>query len=121
MSAWVWVAVAVVGGLGALGRFAFDRLVAAGTGRGFPFGTLAVNASGALLLGLFAGLSLSGTALTIAGTALLGSYTTFSTWMLETHRLVEDAGLPRAAANAFVSLLLGFGAVALGHLIGAHA
>lgn len=121
MSAATWVGVAAVGGLGALIRFLLDRLVASRTGRGFPFGTLAVNASGALLLGFCAGISLSGATLAIAGTALLGSYTTFSTWMLETHRLVEDAGLARAAGNAIISLLLGFGAAALGHLIGTLA
>ena len=63
----------------------------------FPWGTLAVNISGAFALGLVAGLALHGDALLLAGTSLLGSYTTFSTWMLETYRLGEEgaSGRPR--------------------------
>ena len=57
------------------------------------------------MLGLFAGLALHGDALLLAGTALLGSYTTFSTWMFETHRLAEDglvAG-PRCSTSSSAS------------------
>jgi fluoride exporter len=118
MSAWTWLAVALVGGVGAIGRFLLDRVVTARAGRDFPVGTLAVNVSGALLLGLLTGLALEGGAMVVAGTALLGSYTTFSTWMLETHRLAEDGELARAASNVVLSLALGVGAAALGHLIG---
>ena len=50
----------------------------------FPLGTLVVNVSGCLLLGLLSGLHVSSQAMTLLGTATLGSYTTFSTWMLET-------------------------------------
>jgi CrcB protein len=61
----------------------------------------------------------SGNALVLAGTAALGSYTTLSTWMLETHRLGQDDQLALAAVNLLGSLLIGFGALALGHAIGA--
>ncbi len=67
-----------------------DRAVSKRVGRPFPFGTLAVNLSGALLLGFFAGLALSPHVALLAGTAFVGSYTTFSTWMLETQRLGEE-------------------------------
>ncbi|HEY1687299.1 MAG TPA: fluoride efflux transporter CrcB [Solirubrobacteraceae bacterium] len=118
MSAWAWIAVALVGGLGAIARFLVDGLLAARAGRDFPFGTLLVNASGALLLGLLSGLALEGEALVILGSAALGSYTTFSTWMLETYRLAENTERTQAVANALLSLLVGFGAVALGHALG---
>ena len=49
-----------------------------------------VNLSGALLLGFLAGLALSPHVALLAGTAFVGSYTTFSTWMLETQRLGEE-------------------------------
>ena len=62
------------------------RAVSSGASGRFPLGTLAVNLSGALLLGFLVGVSLHGDAYLIAGTAVLGSYTTFSTWMLETQR-----------------------------------
>lgn len=120
MSAWAWAAVAVLGGVGAIARFAIDGRVSRWLGRDFPFGTLIVNLTGALLLGLLSGLALSGEALVLAGTATLGSYTTFSTWMLETQRLAEDGGVHPAIVNAWLSVILGVAAAALGRAIGAH-
>jgi CrcB protein len=114
----VWVGVGVLGGLGAIARFLVDGLVSARAGGGFPIGTLAVNVSGAILLGLLAGLAVHGDALLLAGTAVLGSYTTFSTWMLETHRLAEDGQGAAALANIVISLALGIAAAALGRWIG---
>jgi fluoride exporter len=120
MTALIWVGVAVLGGVGALGRFGLDSLVSSRFGRDFPLGTLAVNVSGAFLLGFLVGISLKGHAYLLAGTAVLGSYTTFSTWMLETQRLGEDGEAPALLANLVVSVAVGLGAAALGRLIGAH-
>ncbi len=118
MSVWVWIGVAALGALGAAARFLLDAL-AAGRGRsGFPVGTFAINASGALALGLLSGLALRGDALVLAGTAALGSYTTFSTWMLETHLLAEEGAFAMAALNAGAVLVVGVGAAALGRAIG---
>jgi fluoride exporter len=115
----VWAGVALLGGVGALLRFALDGFVAerAGTSE-FPLGTFAVNVSGAFALGLLTGAALHGDALLLAGTATLGSYTTFSTWMLEAHRLGEDGSLPLAFLNIVVSLVVGVAAVALGRVVG---
>ena len=114
----VWTGVALLGGVGALLRFALDGAISERAGSEFPWGTLAVNLSGAFVLGLLAGFALHGDALLLAGTAVLGSYTTFSTWMLEAHRLGEEGELPLALLNIGVSLVVGLGAVALGRLIG---
>jgi CrcB protein len=119
VSAGVWIGVAVLGGVGALARFVIDAAVAVRAAGEFPFGTLVVNLSGALALGIL-GAAVSGTALVLAGTAAIGSYTTFSTWMLETHRLAEDGKNGIATANIIVSLILGVGTAALGRAIG-HA
>jgi CrcB protein len=120
VSWWVWVGVAVLGGVGACGRFLLDSVLAARAAVDFPVGTLTVNASGALLLGLLTGLAVQGNLLVLTGTATLGAYTTFSTWMLETHRLAEDGESRMAIANIVLSLAVGIGAAALGRLIGAH-
>jgi CrcB protein len=114
----VWVAVGVLGGLGAIARFLVDGAVSVRTGGHFPAGTLAVNLSGAALLGLLTGAAVRGDALLLAGTAVLGSFTTFSTWMFETHRLAEDGERAAAVVNVVGSLVLGFAAVALGRWIG---
>ena len=113
----LWVGVALAGGAGALARFALDALVSERLGSGFPWGTLAVNVSGAFLLGLVAGATLHGDALAVAGTGALGSYTTFSTWMLETQRLGEDGQPWLLALNLAVSVAAGLGAVALGRTL----
>ncbi len=111
---------AVVGGLGAVARFLLDGWVGNRFGRELPLGTFAINISGAFLLGLLDGLALSGDAMVIAGTATIGAYTTFSTWMFETHRLAEDGEFTAVALNIGASIVIGFAAVALGHLLGRH-
>jgi CrcB protein len=120
MSAWVWVGVALLGGLGAIARFAVDGFVGSRFAGNFPLGTFLVNISGAAALGLLAGLAVTGNALVLAGGATLGSYTTFSTWMLESHRLTEDAEPALALLNILVSLALGVAGAAVGHAIGAQ-
>ena len=108
----------VGGALGAPLRYVIDRLVQSRVDSVFPWGTFAVNVSGALVLGLLAGLAVQGNALVLAGGGLLGSYTTFSTWMLESDRLVEDGQVPAAVLNVTLTLAVGLGAAELGRLIG---
>lgn len=114
MSIAVWAGVLVIGGFGAVARFLVDRAVSRRAARAFPYGTLAVNLSGAVALGFVAGLSLSHNAALLAGTALIGAYTTFSTWMFETHRLAEERQFWPALANIAVSVACGVAAAYLG-------
>jgi fluoride exporter len=120
VSALVWVAVVLIGGAGSVLRFLADGVVAGLADRAFPVGTLAVNLSGAVILGLITGLALGHDEALLAGTAAVGSYTTFSTWMLETQRLTEERQHRTAAVNVAASLVLGVAAAALGRLLGAH-
>jgi fluoride exporter len=120
MSVLVWAAVVVIGGAGSVLRFYVDGIVASASGRDFPYGTLVVNLSGAVLLGLITGLGVGGNAALLAGTAAVGSYTTFSTWMLESQRLTEERQYRKALLNIVVSLVLGVTAAWLGERIGAH-
>jgi fluoride exporter len=113
-TALVWVGVVLLGGIGSVLRFLVDRAVARRAARPFPFGTLTVNISGAALLGFLGGLALSKDAALLAGTAFVGAYTTFSTWMLETQRLAEERQMWAALANIVVSVVLGLAAAFLG-------
>ena len=118
MTAPAWIAVGLLGGIAAAARFLLDAEIAAHADSEFPLGILAVNVSGALALGLVAGTALHGTALVVVAGGGIGSFTTFSTWILDSHRL-HAAGLARIAwLNIAVSLLAGFAAVALGHWLG---
>jgi CrcB protein len=116
----VWAGVVLIGGAGSVARFLADGVVSSAAGRDFPFGPMAVNASGAVILGLLTGLALGGDQALLAGTAAVGSYTTFSTWMLETQRLTEERQHRKAAVNVAASLAAGIAGAALGRLIGAH-
>jgi fluoride exporter len=114
----VWVAVVLIGGAGSVVRFLADGVVGSAAARDFPVGTLAVNLSGAVILGLLSGLALGQDQALLAGTAAVGSYTTFSTWMLETQRLTEERQHGKALVNIVLSLAAGIAAAALGRLIG---
>jgi fluoride exporter len=118
VSAPVWIAVAALGATGAVARLLVEDVVSSKLPIAWPLGTLAVNVSGTFVLGLLAGIALSGNAMVLAGGATIGSYTTFSTWMLETHSLAEDGRRGAALANVLVSVAVGIGAAALGQAIG---
>ena len=114
MSFTTTIAVGLLGGGGALARFLLDGTIAGRLGRDFPYGTLAVNLSGALLLGVVTG-AVSGDETTrLLGTGFLGAYTTFSTWALESHRLAEEGEARLGALNFLVSLGLGIAAAWIG-------
>jgi CrcB protein len=119
MSAGVWLGIGLLGGVGAVLRFLVDSVVAARAATGFPVGTLVVNLSGAFALGVLTEALSNGDTLRLAGTGLIGAYTTFSTWMFETERLGED-GLGRLAGlNVVVSLSAGILMAWLGMRLGA--
>lgn len=118
MTAPAWIAVGLLGGVAAAARFAIDAEVAARANSEFPLGILAVNLSGALALGFVAGLALHGQALVIVAGGGIGSFTTFSTWILDSHRLGEADMARLAWLNIAVSVAAGFAAVSLGHWLG---
>lgn len=120
MSVLPWCVLPVAGGVGALMRFLLDRITTSHTGGSFPSGTLVVNLSGATVLGFLAGLALPAGAALVAGTGVVGSYTTFSTWMLETQRLAEEHQRRLAIVNVVASVVLGIAAAGCGQLIGAR-
>ncbi len=119
MSPWLLMLVGAAGGLGAVARLLLDGGVSLLAQRAFPLGTLVVNISGAFLLGVLAGAALDTDAYAIAGTGMIGGFTTFSTWTLESHRLGEDGQLRLGVVNFAVSLLLGIGAAWAGRQLGA--
>lgn len=111
--------VGLLGGVGAIARFLLDGTVGGRAGRDLPYGTLAVNVLGSFLLGVLVGAALDASTYRLLGTGLLGAFTTFSTWALESHRLGEDRRPGAGLANAAVSLLLGVSAAWAGRHLGA--
>ena len=108
---------------GAISRYLVDGFVADRAAGSFPWGTLAVNASGTFVLGLLFAMTTDRAVLPaeIRGPLMigfLGAYTTFSTYLLETWRLVEGGAWGLALANLGGSLAVGIVAVVAGLTIG---
>jgi len=124
MLTYLWIAIG--GALGSAGRYWLSGLVGQRYGETFPLGTLVVNVTGSLAIGFFATLtSPDGRWLTPVGFrqffiyGVLGGYTTFSSFSLQTLELFHDGEWARAGANVVGSLVLCFAAVWLGHALAA--
>ena len=102
------LAIAGGGAIGALLRYWVSNATYTLTGSAFPYGTLLVNVTGSLIMGFAYILR----AFLLIG--LLGAFTTFSTFSVETLNLMESGHLMRAASNAVLSVVLCIGAAALG-------
>lgn len=121
MSLYLWLALG--GALGTLARFGIANLMTQQFGAAFPWGTLVVNVGGSFVIGFFATFtgpegrySASPTARHFVMTGLLGGFTTFSSFSLQTLTLAREGEWLRASANAGGSLVLCLVAVWLGHL-----
>ena len=115
----LWLGAGALGAVGSVARFTLDGAVARrAEGGDLPWGTLVVNVLGSFALGLVVGVGLDGDVRFLVAGGLLGSFTTFSTWMLETHRLAEEGEGPAALANLALSAALGLAALGAGWWIG---
>lgn len=117
------LSIAAGGALGALMRFWVANAVYAMLGRDFPYGTLVVNVAGSLVMGFLYVLLLERTsagpelrALLLVG--LLGAFTTFSTFSIETLNLIEQTAYLRAVVNVVASVVACIGAAWLGVVMG---
>ena len=121
---YLWVAIGSA--LGGVARYWCSGFVAEQVGETFPWGSIAVNVVGSFLIGLIATLSapdgrlfLSGEARQFIMLGILGGYTTFSSFSLQTLALMRDGEWLRAGANVGLSVALCLLAVWLGHLAAA--
>ncbi|MBV1875976.1 MAG: fluoride efflux transporter CrcB [Cycloclasticus sp.] len=105
------LAIAAGGSIGAVMRFAMSTGVYNWLGREFPYGTLAVNVIGSLLMGLLyelflQRLSVSPEVRALLLVGILGAFTTFSTFSIETINLIEQGYLVKAIVNVLASVIL---------------
>jgi len=113
-----WAGFVAAAAIGAPLRYVIDASIGERVGGRFPWGTLVINASGSLLLGVLTGLALyhafPKTPKVILGTGFCGAYTTFSTFTFETVGLAEEGATIPALLNAAGMLVVGAACAALG-------
>lgn len=121
MTPLVFAAVALAGGVGAAVRYVLDVTIRRRTGESFPWGILAVNLSGALVLGILSRLPADEAWRWIIGTGLIGGYTTFSAVAVATALFAEEGRTRTAtvyAVASFVgSVLAALAGIGLGSLL----
>jgi CrcB protein len=115
----LYVFVALGGATGASLRFYVYQLVLNWLGKGFPFATLLVNIVGSLIMGLLyalieEGILSVGVHRTLIGIGLLGAFTTFSTFSLDTFLLIQQGDLLKAMLNVLLNVCLCVLAAGLG-------
>jgi fluoride exporter len=113
--------------LGGVVRYFVSGMIARSLGETFPWGTMTVNASGALLIGTFARLATENASILaspnpwlFAVTGFLGCYTTVSSFSLQTLTLARDGEALRAAGNVALSVSLCLAAVSCGYIVTGH-
>ena len=124
----VWIAVAVGGALGSVARHAVNHIVHAYwlTTR-FPIGTAVINVTGCFVIGLLTGLIASNRLVLrfywreFVFVGVLGGYTTFSTFGLDTHTLLQTDSSHAAVAYVAANMIGGLAAVWLGYALGLRA
>jgi fluoride exporter len=122
MGPYFWIAVG--GALGTTGRYWLSGVVARSMGETFPWGTLLINVTGSLVIGLFATLTgpdgrvfVGATARQFVMIGLCGGYTTFSSFSLQTLNLMNDGEWFQAGTNIVASVVLCLLAVWGGHAL----
>lgn len=115
---WHLALIALGGMAGALARYGFSRFVQLSSGDVFPWGTLAVNLSGCLAIGmvyeLFDRAVIPSDLRSLVTIGFLGAYTTFSTYSLETINLLRDGELRMLLSNIVINNGLGLMLVVVG-------
>lgn len=99
---------------GGISRFLLGRLITRKSRSAFPWGTLAINLSGAVLLGVLTGANPPRTVYSLLGDGFLGAYTTFSTFMYEDFLLFQNRKRRSAAVYILGSAIAGTAGYILG-------
>lgn len=114
----LWLGVLALGGCGAVLRTGIGATIDGHKRTSFPLGTFTVNMSGSFLVGLVYGADVVGDAALLIATGLIGAYTTYSTWIGDSEKLIRKGDAQTAVLNLLGTILLGLGAALLGKVVG---
>ncbi|GAA1496307.1 fluoride efflux transporter CrcB [Paeniglutamicibacter kerguelensis] len=122
MTPWLFLALALAGGIGASVRYVADGIIRSKVPAGYPWPTTLINVSGSMVLGFLTGLAmdslLPADLMIVLGTGFLGGYTTFSTASYETVQLVRDRRYAAALGNGLGLAVAAVAAALLGLWLG---
>jgi CrcB protein len=122
-----YLAVGVGSAVGGMGRFWVAGFIGQRYGDAFPWGTILVNVTGSMAIGILAALAgmdgrlpprLTPLAAQFFMVGICGGYTTFSAFSLQTLKLIQNGSLPQATANVLVSVMACVIAAWVGYLLG---
>jgi len=123
---WATIWVALGGAIGSVARFWLTEASTRWWGADFPWGTVIANVSGSFLIGLIAALPMMGSrdllgpeGRTFLMVGIMGGYTTFSSFSLQTLTMLQNGHIGKAAVNVGGSVVLCIVAVAAGYALGA--
>lgn len=123
MTPWIFLLLALAGGVGAAVRFLVDGLIRSHLKTAFPWATTIINVSGSLVLGFITGATLEqlvpSDVSIVLGTGFLGGYTTFSTASYETVQLIKQRRYGASFISGIGMLVLSVAAAAIGLWVGA--
>lgn len=117
-----WIAVAAGGAVGATLRHAVNQIAVHALGSGFPWGTLAINVAGSLIMGAFVGAfalfwDASQTFRLFLTVGVLGGFTTFSAFSLDSVLLLQKGQMAEAAFYILASVILSLGGLVAGMML----
>ncbi|AZL11865.1 fluoride efflux transporter CrcB [Brevibacterium aurantiacum] len=122
MTPLIFIALALAGGIGAVARMLLDGIIRSCVSSAIPWGTITINVSGSLVLGLLTGLASAAIVpeswQLVIGTGFLGGYTTFSTASFETVRLIQERRWALSLFSGLGTLAVATAAAGLGLWIG---
>jgi len=109
------VLLSVGGALGAMARYKLGTMILSHKKHTFPLGTFLINVTGALLLGVLCGLNLSGNPYLLFGDGFCGAFTTFSTFSVESVRLIQRNAVKKSILFILLSVSVGLVCFAVGY------
>nr|WP_319487660.1 CrcB family protein [uncultured Caproiciproducens sp.] len=113
-----WILLCIGGACGAMARYKIGEILLKHSKDGFPLSALLINISGALLFGIICGLGFSGNPYLLFGDGFCGAFTTFSTFSVESVKLIKSGEIRKSVL--FIGLSITFGLILFlgGHMAG---
>lgn len=113
-----WILLCIGGACGAMARYKIGEILLKYAPNGFPLSALLVNISGATLLGIICGMDFTGNPYLLVGDGFCGAFTTFSTFSVESVKLLKSGKIRRSVLFIGLSITCGLSLFLGGYMAG---